>query len=375
MTGKERLNCILHKQPADRIPWCTLVDNTTRSVMSPEIRDMPVLDFYRYIGCDIACFGNYGLPGELSVKPPCRLVQPDVTNERATNPDGTTVNTTRTSWGTLTATFIKGHPIKHPVETIEDLRVLKKTWLHSCYEEAGTEAEESYARLITALGDDGVYVYTFKPSPLQMLLEYDMGLVNAYALLADYPEEFSELLAIMHSRRIQEYEICARRMPCEAFMPVENTSTTMISPDIYEKFSLPQIKDLVDIMHRHNKKVILHMCGLIRDLLPLIKQTGADGINSLCQSPIGNTPFETALDVLGDDIIIWGGSLDDTLFHSPHSFSKANLEQYLARIMTPRIRKANFLLGVGGDGRETPVEHYLIVKEWMEKFGTKCFTI
>jgi len=370
MTGKERLTCVLHKQPADRIPWSTLVDNITRSVMPPEIRDLPILDFYRYIGSDIACFGNYGLPDELRVKPPCRIVQPEVTVESEPRPDRTTVNTTRSPWGTLTATFIKGHPIKHPVETIEDLRVLKKIWLHSCYEETGPEAEESYARLIAALGDDGVYVHAFNPSPLQTLLEYDMGLVNAYALLADYPEEFSELLAIMHSRRVQEYEICARRMPCEAFMPVENTSTTMISPDIYEKYSLPHIRDLVDIMHRHNKKVILHMCGLIRDLLPLIKQTGADGINALCEPPIGNTPFETALDELGDDIIIWGGVVDATLFNSP-SFSRTRLEQYLSKIMTSRIRNANFYLAVPSDGLETPVERFLIVKEWMEKFGTK----
>lgn len=371
MTGKERLASIFHKQPIDRVAWTTLADNTTRSIMSPEIRDMPVLDFYRYIGCDIACFGNYGLPRELQVIPPCRLVWPDdVILESNTRQDGTAVNLTRSPWGNLTATYIKGHPIKHPVETIEDLCVLKKIWLHSQYEEIGPESEDSYVKLMAALGNDGVFVYTLEPSPIQALLEYDMGLVKAYALLADYPEEFSELLAIMHSRRIQEYEICARRMPCEAFMPVENTSTTMISPGIYEQYSLPHIRDLVDIMHRHNKKVILHMCGLIRDLLPLIKQTGADGINALCQQPIGNTPFETAIDVLGDDIIIWGGMVDDTLFHSP-SFSRTRLEQYLSKIMTPRIRNANFLLWVPADGLETPVERFLIVKEWMEKFGTK----
>lgn len=368
MTGKERLTRILHKQAIDRIAWTTLVDDTTRSIMPPEIRDMPVLDFYRYIGCDIACFGNYGLPDELRVIPPCRLIQPDVTSESETRPDGTTVKTTRSSWGTLTAIFIKEHPIKHPVETIEDLRVLKKIWLHSRYEETGLETERSYEKLTAALGDDGVFVYTFDPSPLQRLLEYDIGLVNAYALLADYLEEFSELLAIMHSRRMQEYEICARRMPCAAFMPVENTSTTMISPEIYEKYSLPHIRDLVDIMHRNNKLVLLHMCGLIRDLLPLIKQTGADGVNALCQAPIGNTPFETTLDILGDDIIIWGGMVDDTLFHAP-SFSRLRLEQYLSRIMTHRLRSANFLLWVPADGLETPAERFLIVKEWMGKFG------
>jgi hypothetical protein len=370
MNGKERLTNILHKQPVDRVAWTTLVDATTRSVMPPAVRDMPVLDFYRHIGCDIACFGNYGLPAELQVASPCRLVQPDVTQQMETRPDGTTVNTTRSPWGSLSAKFIKGHPIKHPVETIDDLRVLKNIWLHSRYEETGSEAEASYARLIAALADDGVFVYTLSESPLQALLEFDMGLVNAYALLADYPEEFAGLLAVMHNRRMQEYEICARRMPCEAFMPVENTSTTMISPDLYAQYSLPHIRELVGIMRRYNKKTILHMCGLIRGLLPAIKQTGADGINALCQQPIGNTPFDAALDVLGDDVIIWGGMVDDTLFHAP-SFSRSRLEQYLSEIMTPRIRKANFLLWVPADGLETPVERFLIVKEWMEKFGAK----
>ena len=119
MTGKERLTRIINKESVDRISWCTLVDNTTRSVMSPELRQMPVLDFYRHIGSDIACFGNYGLPPELQVKPSCVLVRPDVIRESETRPDGTRVSTTRTPWGRLTATFIRGHPIKHPVETIE----------------------------------------------------------------------------------------------------------------------------------------------------------------------------------------------------------------------------------------------------------------
>ncbi len=367
MTGKERLTCILHKQPVDRIPWMTLADGITRSIMPPAVRDMPILDFYRHIGADIVCFGNYGLPADLQVKPPCRLVESDVTRQSETRPDGTTVNTIRSPWGTLTATLVNGHPIKHPVATIEDMRVLKNIWFHSRYEEeTGQATEASYARLTAALGDDGVFVYTLGESPLQRLLEYDMGLVNAYALLTDYPEEFAELLAVMHSRRVQEYEICARRMPCEAFMPVENTSTTMISPALYEQYSLPHIRDLVAIMHRHHKLVFLHMCGLIRDLLPLIKQTGADGVNALCQPPIGNTPFETALDALGDDVVIWGALMDDTLFHAP-SFSRASLEQYLARILTPRIRQSHFLLWVPADGLETPVERFLIVQEWMEK--------
>ena len=368
MTGRERLTAILEGRPADRVPWTTLVDPITRSVMPAEIRDMPILDFYRHIGCDFAAFGNYGLPPELQVKSPCRLVQPDVEEKWETLPGNRAVKTTRTPWGTLAATFQKWHPTRHPVETIQDLRVLKNIWLHSRYEETGPEAEESCRRLDAAIGDSGVSAFTFDPSPMQTLLEFDMGLVNAYALLADHPQEFEELLAVMHSRRMQEYEICARRMPCRVFIPVENTSTTMISPAFYEKYSLPHVRALADTVHRHGKLMILHMCGLLRDLLPLIKQTGADGINALCPAPIGNTAYEHALDVLGEDLIIWGGILDDNMFHGP-SFSREKLEAALAKILTPRVRASRFLLWIPADGLETPVERFLMVRDWMEKNG------
>jgi len=53
---------------------------------------------------------------------------------------------------------------------------------------------------------------------------------------------------------------------------VENTSTMMISPDIYSRFSVDHVKDFVDIMHENGKRAIVHMCGQIKDLLPLIKK-------------------------------------------------------------------------------------------------------
>ena len=61
MTGRERLLNVLNRKPIDRVAWTTLVDDKTRSVMPQHAREMPVLDFYRQVGCDILQFGNYGL--------------------------------------------------------------------------------------------------------------------------------------------------------------------------------------------------------------------------------------------------------------------------------------------------------------------------
>ena len=53
----------------------------------------------------------------------------------------------------------------------------------------------------------------------------------------------------MHSKRLREYEILARRTPAEVVIPVENTSSTAISPTLYRTYSLPQIRDYVDALH------------------------------------------------------------------------------------------------------------------------------
>lgn len=362
MTGRERLTCIVNREPADRLAWTTLADSLTRSQMPDEFRETTVIEFYRAVGCDILQFGSYGLPESHQLVPPCRLVTPDTETESHTEADGTLVRTLKTQWGNLISSFRNGHPLKHPVGTADELRILKNVWADSRYEGQPGHAE-SWDRVNEVIGDAGIYCQTFGPSPVQQLLEYDMGVENFYCLLQDCEGEMAELLSIMHHCRRQEYEIWAREMRPDVAIPVENTSSAMVSPSVYERHSLPQIRDFVDIMHRHGKKAILHMCGHLKALLPVIKETGLDGINGLTPPPVGDTPYDMALDVLGDDLIILGGVFDPSIAHAP-SVTKQDIRDALDRMYTPRIHATNFLLWFGVDGLPTPVEKFLWFRDW-----------
>lgn len=125
--------------------------------------------------------------------------------------------------------------------------------------------------------------------------------------------------------------------------------------------------EFAEIMHRHGKKAILHMCGQINNLLDDIKETGLDGIHALTPPTIGDTPFERALDVLGEGLIIFGCS-DSSVFHKP-GVTRDEIHGYLNRVFTDRLRRANFILLVVADGLPTPVERYLYIKEWMDKYA------
>ena len=229
MTGRQRLQALLNRQPTDRLAWTTLVDGITRSVMPESVRGLASPEFCRHIGCDILQFGNYDLPADCRVISPARLVRPESGVRATTDADGVRTTVTCTAWGDLTATHKGSHPLKHPVTTREELRVLRNLWAESHYEEVeGHEA--SFARAEAFLGDDGLYLPTLEPSPVQQLLELDMGVIGFYHLLADYPREVEELLEIMQAARVQEYELLCRRTPAPAIIPVENTSSTLISP-------------------------------------------------------------------------------------------------------------------------------------------------
>lgn len=367
MTGRQCLQAILNHETPPRLAWTTLVDDLTRSVMPEDVRALPVLDFYRHLGCDVLQFGNYGLPAELQVQSPARRVESETQVTRAVAPDGTLNVTIESEWGTLQPSFRNGHPTKHPLTTLQDVQLALKLWGATSYVEAeGTE--ESFHRADLAIGDRGMYIPTLDPSPVQQLIELDMGPLAFYSLLQDYPHEVRDLLDVMHQVRLQEWEIVARRSPARALIPVENTSTTLISPRLYRELSLPQLRDYADLCHAHGKLIIFHMCGLLKDLLPDICETGLDGINAATPPPHGDTPLEHVLDVCGEDFIILGGILNGSVFQAP-DVTAAQMRAALEVLYTPRLRRAPLLLWLGADGLPTPLERFLWVRDWFAEHG------
>ena len=369
MTGRQRLSAILNRRPADRLSWGTLIDAGSVTLWPEAAQRLHPFDFYRHIGADVYTFGSFSLPAEDRVPLPAAFVCPDLEESWEHTPDpgaGTQTHTRRGPRGTLTATFQAGHPIRYPVQTPRDLRALRELWEAADYVERDvTTAFEHVERVID---DDGIYLPTTEPSPVQRLIEYEMGLEGFCFLLADRHEEMLGLLAAMHLKRLKEYEIIARLSRAEGVIPVENTSSTLTSPAIYREHSLPQIRDYADVLHAHGKKLVLHMCGHLKALLPELKDTGADAFNAVTPPPVGTTYFEDVLDCMGEDFVIYGGILDPSVFHKL-GVTRRDLHEHLDGLYTPRIRRANLFLWLGVDGLATPLERFFWVRDWMEQHG------
>jgi len=80
----------------------------------------------------------------------------------------------------------------------------------------------------------------------------------------------------------------------------------LISVDCFKKFMLPGIKRLIGTAKKHNKKVIVHSCGAIREIIPLLIDAGIDGLHPL-QAKAAGMDAGSLFKEYGKDIAFMGG--------------------------------------------------------------------
>jgi uroporphyrinogen decarboxylase len=80
----------------------------------------------------------------------------------------------------------------------------------------------------------------------------------------------------------------------------------MFSPDDFKELISPYLKRLVAVTHRHNKKFLIHVCGAVRPLLPLIIDAGVDMLEPIQIRAAGMEPAGLKRD-FGKDICFYGG--------------------------------------------------------------------
>lgn len=359
MSGCERLMAIMHKQPAEGLAWTTLVDNATLGTMPEGLGGNGGLDLYRHLGCDIFLLDCWGLPYHFAAP---HLRWPDwVVPETFTDGEYRT-EMLRAGDRVLSRVYRRSHPQQYPVRTLEDVGLYRQMWEEARYLPADDSAIA--ARAAADIGRDGIITRFWGPSAVQRLLETDMGTLNFYYMLHDHRADVEALIDVMHRREREAFEILAQG-PVEVLILAENTSTYYISPPVYRRYSKPAVAEFVDIAHAAGKVALVHMCGHVVDLLHDFKDIGMDGIHALTPAPTGNTPWELALDVMGEDTIIVG-------ILEPTVWAAGPVEQIggaLDALYTQRLRRSNFVLWPAADGIPVELARFEAVAHWMARQG------
>ena len=251
----------------------------------------------------------------------------------------------RSEAGTLREVRRAGQIIRPKVQTPEQLRALVEMWRHL----EVRPALGRYERAVAAGASRGpVVLMSTDASAVQHLLQHETGVANFWYLLADCPALVEEAMELWQAALERQYRIM-EGLPVPRWYQAENTSTTMISPAYYERYSLGQIRQFTAAAQRSGARTVVHMCGLLRDLLPLLRRTGMNGIHLLTPPPVGDTNFSVAQAALPEDIILMGrcGAREWI------GRTREEMVTSLRRLVPPEVYQRHaFMLLATGDGAE-----------------------
>jgi uroporphyrinogen-III decarboxylase len=99
-------------------------------------------------------------------------------------------------------------------------------------------------------------------------------------------EHFARTVEIMHERNIANLKNMLEADVVDLYRISEPEYGTPphMPPSYFERFVLPYVTEMVELIHRKNAKVRVHCHGKIRGVLDMILETGADSIDP-CEAP------------------------------------------------------------------------------------------
>lgn len=143
--------------------------------------------------------------------------------------------------------------------------------------------EKSEART----GEWGVPLCSLPPSPLKKM-HWDFGLDHTCVFVMDEPRD-AKLIADLYWERVMP---ALREMATDprvhAVCVEDNVDTPFYPPGIIDRYWVPYLRQLSDLMHAQGKRVFVHACGHLRQLKRAFVEAGIDGLDGMPHAPLGD---------------------------------------------------------------------------------------
>lgn len=283
MTPKERCLAALRMESVDRLPFWPKLDGAYPNWQKAPFRDMDIDDIHDWIGSD-RFTGICGCTREERSRTSVETVQTEDTRRvlyRSPNGELELIekfDSASHSW----------HPTKHPVQNLEDIRLMTEVYEDVTVERDHDELENARARC-KDIGQTALTITCIGTSPLMHWLEYLAGIEMGQWLLRDYPSEVEALFDSMQRVVLRTTEIMCAQHPADVLVSSENTSTTLISPGQFKLYCAPHLKEYAHITNEAGRSLMLHMCGHLKALLPDLADVGAQSFEAFTSPTLGNT--------------------------------------------------------------------------------------
>ncbi|MCX6992492.1 MAG: hypothetical protein NT011_05030 [Kiritimatiellaeota bacterium] len=164
-----------------------------------------------------------------------------------------------------------------------------------------TEARAHANRAVIGVFTWGAYfIASFVRGMEDLMMDFALRPQYADTLIKTITERILAYLDILLERHSQELDIIYMADDyCSQLGP-------LFSPATFRQFVMPYLTQVAERIHRHDKKFLLHVCGAVRPLLPMIIEAGVDMLEPIQTRAAGMDPAGLKKD-FGRHLCFYGG--------------------------------------------------------------------
>jgi hypothetical protein len=224
------------------------------------------------------------------------------------------------------------YPVKSPADLAAALELV----------EARTYALDpaDLARGEALVGDDGLLALELPRRPYSDLLHEFLGWSEGLLFLNE--PAVPQMLDLLESKLAQLVEEVAP-LPGRVVLSPDNLDGQFISPRAFERYMAAGYRRTAEVLHAHDKRLLVHVGGPIRHLLSPLAQAGVDGLEGIAGPPQGDVSLAQAREAVGPGLALWGGIPQDFVLDT---HDQARFEAAVRQAVREARENGRMVLGV-----------------------------
>jgi hypothetical protein len=142
--------------------------------------------------------------------------------------------------------------------------------------------------------------------PFSFVLGDLIGWTNGLIMLKNERSFFQSVIDILESK-LEAFMEELVRLQGEVFYSPDNLDGQFLSPGIFQDYFSKSYRISAEILHAHNRCLVVHTGGPIRTLLGLLAGSGVDAVEGVSGPPQSDATLAEARKIAGQSITLWGG--------------------------------------------------------------------
>lgn len=197
---------------------------------------------------------------------------------------------------------------EYPVKSADDLDAALAVVQARRY--AADEAALAAVRSTAGSGD--FLALELPMRPYSELFHNFLGWSEGLMILLEQPEAVQRLLDALE-RLLQDFVGRVATAPAGLLLSPDNLDGSFIPPAAFEEHLAPSYRRTCGTLHAAGKRLVVHVGGMCRGLLPGLAGAGVDAVEGVCGAPQSDASIAEARALSGPGVTLWGGVAQDLL--------------------------------------------------------------